>query len=41
MQYNYSYETALAASSRINWKVEEIIGGKKKLDFTKPFMPES
>ena len=41
MQNNYSYETALAASSRINWKVEEIIGGEKKLDFTKPFMPES
>ena len=41
MENNYSYETALAASSRINWKVEDIIGGGKKLDFTKPFMPES
>jgi hypothetical protein len=41
MQHNYSYESALAASSRINWKVEDIIGGEKKLDFTKPFMPES
>src|SRR5262245_1219838 len=41
MQHNYSYESALAASSRINWKVEDIIGGDKKLDFTKPFLPES
>jgi hypothetical protein len=41
MQHNYSYESALAASSRINWKVEDIIGGEKKLDFTKPFLPES
>jgi len=41
MQHNYSYESALAASSRINWKVEDIIGGEKKLDFTKTFLPES
>jgi hypothetical protein len=41
MQHNYSYESALAASSRVNWKIEDIIGGEKKLDFTKPFMPES
>ena len=41
MKHNFSYESALAASSRINWKVDDIIGGDKKLDFTKPFMPES
>jgi hypothetical protein len=41
MQHNYTYESALAASSRINWKVEDIIDGEKKLDFTKPFLPES
>ena len=41
MQHNYSYQSALAASERIGWKVEDIIGGEKKLDFTKPFMPES
>ncbi len=41
MQHNYSYQTALAASDRVNWKIEDIIGGDKKLDFTKPFMPES
>jgi hypothetical protein len=41
MQHNYSFESTLAASSRINWKIEDIIGGEKRLDFTKPFMPES
>jgi hypothetical protein len=41
MSHNYSYQSALAASERIGWKVEEIIGGDKKLDFSKPFMPES
>jgi hypothetical protein len=41
MQHNYSYQSALTASDRINWKIEDIIGGDKKLDFTKPFMPES
>jgi hypothetical protein len=41
MQHNYSYQSALATSERIGWKVEDIIGGDKKLDFSKPFMPES
>ena len=37
----YSYEAALAASQKVNWRVEDIIGGEKRLDFSKPFMPES
>src|ERR671910_1665480 len=41
MQNHYSYQSTLAASERIGWKVEDLIGGEKKLDFTKPFMPES
>jgi hypothetical protein len=41
MQHNYSYQSALAASERIGWKVDDLIGGDKKLDFSKPFMPES
>ena len=41
MQHNYSYQGALEASERIGWRVEDIIGGEKRLDFTKPFMPES
>ena len=27
MQTNYTYASALAASQRINWRVEDIIGG--------------
>jgi hypothetical protein len=37
----YSYQSALAASEVIHWRVEDIIGGEKRLDFGKPFMPES
>jgi hypothetical protein len=41
MPHNYSYQAALAASERIGWRVEDIIGGEKRLDFAKPFMPGS
>jgi hypothetical protein len=41
MRSQYSYQEALEASERINWRVEDIIGGDKRLDFSKPFMPES
>ena len=41
MQNNYTYQGALEASERIGWRVEDIIGGEKRLDFTKPFIPES
>jgi hypothetical protein len=37
----YSFQETLVASQRINWRIEDIIGGDKRLDFTKPFMPES
>ncbi len=37
----YSYKETLFASQKANWRLEDIIGGDKKLDFTQPFMPES
>ena len=37
----YSYQATLAASQKVNWRVEDIIGGDKQLDFSKPFMPEA
>jgi len=37
----YSFEETLIASQKINWRIEDIIGGDKQLDFSKPFMPES
>jgi len=39
--YGYTYEGALEASERIDWRVEDLIGGDKRLDFSKPFMPET
>ncbi|HSL56117.1 MAG TPA: hypothetical protein VK868_17075 [Pyrinomonadaceae bacterium] len=41
MLNRYTYQAALAASESIHWRVEDIIGGDKQLDFTQPFMPES
>jgi hypothetical protein len=35
------YQTLLETSQRINWRVDDIIGGDKKLDFSKPFLPET
>jgi hypothetical protein len=40
-QHGYSYAATLAASERINWRIEDIIGGDRRLDFSKPFLPES
>jgi hypothetical protein len=41
MTSSYSYESILAASQRANWRVEDVIGGERRLNFTRPFMPES
>jgi hypothetical protein len=41
MSQQYTYQATLAASERIHWRVEDIIGGEKRLDFEKRFMPES
>src|SRR5215468_6232939 len=37
----FDYAETLANSLKVNWKIEDIIGGDKKLDFSKSFMPES
>ena len=41
MYHHYTYEGALQASARVNWQIADIIGGEKRLDFSKPFMPET
>jgi len=41
MKQAYTYAAALAASERISWRVEDLIGGDKRLDFTRSFLPES
>ncbi len=41
MDHGYTYEATLAAAHKVNWRIEDIIGGDKRLDFDKPFLPES
>jgi hypothetical protein len=37
----FSYQAALAAAQRVNWKIEDIVGGDRCLNFTRPFLPEA
>ena len=41
LEHAYTYRDTLAASQRVNWRVEDIIGPDKPLDFSRPFLPES
>ena len=41
MNHGYTYQSTLAASEAMHWRVEDIIGGEKRLNFSKPFMPEA
>jgi hypothetical protein len=41
MKTTVTYEAILASQQRTPaWRVEDLIGGERRLDFTKPFMPE-
>ncbi len=40
-QPQYTYRDVLAASERVHWRVEDIIGEDMPLDFSRPFMPEA
>lgn len=39
--HSYSYENTLADSLKVHWNVDDIIGGSKSLDFSRPFLPDS
>ena len=39
--HQYDYRDTIVASNKVNWRIEDIIGGEKKLDFSRRFMPES
>jgi len=41
MKARYSYKETLESSDKIGWRVEDVIGGDKRLDFGRPFLPES
>ena len=39
--HEYEYQDTIVAAQKVNWRIEDIIGGDKRLDFSKRFMPES
>ena len=39
--HHYDYGTTYRQALRINWQIEDIIGGEKTLDFRQPFLPET
>lgn len=41
MEHRYTYARVLAAAERSHWAIDDIIGGEKRLDFERPFLPES
>jgi hypothetical protein len=40
IQPTQAYTQSLHRANKVNWQIEDIIGGDKRLDFTKRFMPE-
>jgi hypothetical protein len=41
MGHHYNFKDVLGRSERISWRVDDLIGNGKTLDFSRPFMPES
>ena len=40
LTHKYDYRSNLEASQKVNWKLEDVIGGRT-FDFARPFLPES
>src|SRR5215510_11832844 len=38
MKSRYSYKETLETAEKVAWRVEDIIGGEKRLDFKRPFL---
>jgi hypothetical protein len=41
MTYAFSFKDCLERAERISWRVEDLIGEGKSLDFRRPFLPEN
>lgn len=39
--HQYDYHETIVTSQKVNWRIEDITGGDKQLDFSKRFMPEA
>jgi hypothetical protein len=37
----YTFEASLASAQKANWKIEDVLGEGRPLDFAQPFLPES
>ena len=37
----YTFEATLRPAQKIDWKIEDLIGGERRLDFSRPFLPEA
>jgi hypothetical protein len=40
IKHNQGYEQVLNRAAKVNWRIEDIIGGDKRLDFSRRSMPE-
>ena len=40
LNHNYDYKSNLETSLRINWRIEDVIGGRT-FDYGKPFLPDA
>jgi hypothetical protein len=38
---SHDYQEVLATSQRVNWRLEDLIGGENRLNFSQPFLPET
>lgn len=41
MTHGLSYERLLETSQRVNWRLEDVIGNGRQMDFSRKFLPES
>ena len=41
MHHDYTYASVLAASEKVDWKVEDLIDEDSRIDFRRPLLPES
>lgn len=41
IHHAYDYATTYQQALRVNWTIDDIIGGDKALDFTQPFLPDA
>lgn len=41
MQHDYTYQNTYDQSQRIHWQIDDLISADKRLDFSRPFLPET